>query len=89
VVSRVLDVALERPWPSRFPERLLRTPFVDRWQGREDELAADAEARAGFRAAVAAGDYSVVPLDAGEGVGSLTAVRPAAEVVAALAGAPR
>ncbi len=89
VVSRVLDVALERPWPSRFPERLLRTPFVDRWQGREDELAADAEARAEFRAAVAAGDYSVVPLDAGEGVGSLTAVRPAAEVVAALAGAPR
>ncbi|QBE48187.1 NAD(P)H-dependent flavin oxidoreductase [Leucobacter triazinivorans] len=84
-VSRVLDVALERPWPSRFPERLLRTPFVDRWQGREDELAADAEARAAFRAAVAAADYSVVPLDAGQGVGSVTAVRPAAEVVAALA----
>lgn len=84
VVSRVLDVALERPWPPRFPERLLRTPFVDRWQGREDELAADAEARAEFRAAVAAGDYSVVPLDAGEGVGSLAAVRPASEVVAAL-----
>ncbi|PRI10083.1 NAD(P)H-dependent flavin oxidoreductase [Leucobacter massiliensis] len=86
LVSRVLDVALERPWPSRFPERLLRTPFVECWHGREAELAADAEARAEFRAAVAAADYATVPLDAGQGVGALTAVRTAAEVVAELAG---
>ena len=85
LVSRVLDVALERPWPERFPERLIRTPFVDRWHGREDELAADAGARAAFREAVAAGDHSVVPLDAGTGVGALRAVRPAADVLAALA----
>ncbi|MFV0432396.1 MAG: NAD(P)H-dependent flavin oxidoreductase [Leucobacter sp.] len=80
-VSRVLDVGLERPWPKRFSERLLRTPFVERWQGREDQLAADAEARAELRAAVEADDFSVVPLDAGEGVGALTRVRSAAEVV--------
>lgn len=84
VVSRVLDVALERPWPERFPERLLRTEFVDRWHGREAELAADADARAEFRAAVAAGDYSVVPLDAGLAVTALTRQLAAAEVVAAL-----
>ena len=84
VVTRVYDVALGRPWPKRFPERLLRTPFVDRWHGREDELAGDAEARATFAAAAEAGDYSIIPVDAGEGVGSVTRVRPAAELVALL-----
>lgn len=81
-VSRVLDVALERPWPEHVPERLVRTAFVDRWQGREEELARDGAARAEFRAALAAADYSVVPVDAGEGVGALRESLPAAEVIA-------
>ncbi|UOQ56156.1 nitronate monooxygenase [Leucobacter allii] len=86
LVSRVYDVALGRPWPARFPERLIRTPFVDRWHGREDALAADEAARAEFRAAAAAGDYRVVPVDAGTGVDALTEERSAAEVLAALTG---
>lgn len=86
VVSRVLDVALDRPWPEHYPERLLRTPFVARWQGREDELAVDERAKAEFRAALAAQDYGVVPVDAGEGVGELIAVRTAAAVIRELSG---
>lgn len=88
LVSRVLDVALGRPWPARFPERLLRTEFVERWQGREEELAKDPDALAAFRAAYAAEDFSIVPIDAGEGVGRLTEVRSAAEIVAELLGEP-
>ncbi|MEJ6490741.1 nitronate monooxygenase [Leucobacter sp. USCH14] len=84
LVTRVYDVALGRPWPERFPERLLRTPFIDRWHGREDALANDSVARAEFAAAAEAGDHAIVPVDAGEGVGSITRVRPAAEVVALL-----
>ena len=86
IVSRVLDVALDRPWPAHYPERLLRTPFVARWQGREDELAVDERAKAEFRAALAAQDYGVVPLDAGEGVGALVAVRTADAVIQELSG---
>lgn len=86
VVSRVMDVALERPWPDRFPERMLRTPFVARWHGREAALAADDAAKAEFRAAAASEDFSVLPLDAGLGVGRLDRERSAAEVVAELAG---
>lgn len=85
IVSRVLDVALDLPWPARFPERLLRTPFVEQWQGHEEALAADAVARAAFREAYAADDFQVVPLDAGMGVGALTAVESADAVVARLA----
>ncbi len=81
MVSRVLDVALERPWPERIPERLLRTPFVERWDGREAVLAADAEARAAFREAYAAQDFSVVPIDAGMGVGALNEELSAAAVI--------
>lgn len=88
VVSRVLDVALDRPWPERFPERLLKTAFVDEWSGREDELAHDEPAKSRFREALALEDYSVVPLDAGEGVGALVAERSAAEVLADLTPQP-
>ena len=86
IVSRVLDIALDRPWPAHYPERLLRTPFVERWQGREDELAADESAKAEFRAALAAQDYGVVPVDAGEGVGALAEVQTAAVVLQELSG---
>lgn len=85
LVTRVYDVVLGRPWPERLPERLVPTPFIERWQGREDELARDEAARAEFRAAVAADDYSVVPVDAGEGVTALEEERTAAEVVQELA----
>lgn len=84
LVSRVMDVALDRPWPERFPERLLRTEFVERWQGREAELAVNEAAKAEFRAAAEAEDFSVLPLDAGLGVGAITEVRPAGDVVRSL-----
>lgn len=88
-VTRVEDIALGYPWPERFPERVVRTDFIDRWQGREEELAVDEAARAEFRAAAQAGDLSVVPVNAGRGVGLLREARPAAEVVAALMGEER
>lgn len=86
LVSRVYDVALERPWPARFPERLIPTPFISEWQGREDELAANEAAKREFRAACEAGDFTVVPVDAGQGVDHVTRVRPAREVLRELAG---
>lgn len=86
LVTRVYDVALDRPWPARFPERLIPTPFVTKWQGREDELAANETAKREFRAASQASDFTVVPVDAGQGVDHVTSVRPAAEVLGELAG---
>lgn len=84
MVSRIADVALGNPWPEQVPERVLRTEFVERWQGREQELTEDEAARAEFRAAAAAADYSVVPLNAGEGVTALVTEQSAAHVIAVL-----
>ncbi|WP_083889347.1 NAD(P)H-dependent flavin oxidoreductase [Nocardia pneumoniae] len=81
VLTRAYDVGMELPWPTRFPARVLRTEFTDRWTGREDELAADRSARAALAAAIAADDPAVAPIDAGQGVGLVTAVEPVARVL--------
>lgn len=88
VTTRAFDVALQYPWPVHLPERVLRNDFVDRYDGREDAIEADA--RAELTAAVSAGDYRRAPINAGQGVGMVRASRPAAEVIADLcAGAER
>lgn len=81
VLTRAYDVGMELPWPAKFPARVLRTGFTDRWTGREEELAMDAAAKRALTAALAADDPAVAPIDAGQGVGSITSVEPAARVL--------
>lgn len=81
VTTRVFDVALGYAWPSKFPSRVLRNDFSDQWSRREGVLASDAAARAGLAEAIAADDRRIAHVDAGQGVGLLTDVRQAAEVV--------
>ncbi len=82
VTTRVFDLALGYPWPPSLPERVLRNDFSDRWDGGEDAL--DRAASDRLAAAIAAEDFTVAPINAGQGVGALTAVRSAADVVAQL-----
>jgi nitronate monooxygenase len=84
IYTRVFDVAQGIPWPSPYGGRALANRFTERWHGREADLAADGAARDELSAAKAAGDYSVAYIYAGEGVGSVTHERPAAEVVASI-----
>lgn len=79
--TTVFDTVLELPWPERFPSRVLRNDITRIWAGREAELRADAEARAGAAARVRAGDPTAVPVDAGQGVGAVTAVEPVARII--------
>jgi nitronate monooxygenase len=76
VLTRVYDVAQDIPWPERFPGRALRTPFTDRWQGREDELAGDRASAAGDM-----GEYDY----AGQGVGAIHSIESAGDLVEHLA----
>ena len=82
VLTRVFDIAQGYPWPSSLPERVLRNNFSDRWHGHEDALSADPGAAADLARAIAAQDYDQAPINAGQSVGELTAVRPAADVIA-------
>lgn len=80
-LTRVLDVARGVPWPQRYPGRALRNDFLDKWRGKEAELAQDEAARAGYREAVERGDLSAVPVWASEAIDLVTDVVPAADIV--------
>ncbi|MBW0013648.1 nitronate monooxygenase [Mycobacterium sp.] len=80
VVTRVFDVAKGRPWPARFPSRVLANDFVVRWTGREDSL--DPRACDELAAAVAADDRRIAPVDAGQGVGMVSDDASVGEVIA-------
>jgi nitronate monooxygenase len=87
VYGRVFDIGQRTAWPEQFGGRALRNAYFDRWVGREDELAADDEAHRAVVAARQQLDPEIAPIYAGQGVGELTEVRSAADVVRHLAGA--
>ncbi len=80
--TRVFDVVRGHEWPEPYTGRALRNRFLERWEGREDELAAglDAEGRA-FREAVSEGDFETAMVWAGEAVDLISEVADAAELV--------
>ncbi len=59
--STVLDIARGSRWPSKYPARTLGHPFLERWRGQEDQLAADADATAAYHDGVARGDLLPQP----------------------------
>jgi nitronate monooxygenase len=83
--SSVLDIARGSRWPREFTERTLHHPFHDAWRDREDELAASAEAIAGYRRGVASGELPPQPVWASQAIDLITGLRPAADLVADIA----
>jgi nitronate monooxygenase len=81
VTTRVFDIGLGYPWPARFPERVIRSEFWERWAGREVTLQEDREEASRFVAGRALGATHV---DAGQGVGGITESHSAADVVGQL-----
>ncbi len=84
VMTRLFDIALEYPWPSEYPERILRDAIWERWRGQEEQLKTDREAASEFVAAYRAEGHGAVHVNAGQGVGAVTRVRTASEVVSQL-----
>ncbi|MFE6546794.1 NAD(P)H-dependent flavin oxidoreductase [Streptomyces sp. NPDC057746] len=83
--SRVLDIARSSPWPSRYTARTLGHPYLDRWRGREAELAANTEVQRAYQEDVARGEVPPLPVWAGEAVDLITDLPPAADLVDSLA----
>lgn len=73
IYTRVYDRVTGKAWPKEFGGRALRTPFLEQWTGREDELVANESARAQFD--------PKEKIYAGQSVGLLHDVRPAAQIV--------
>ncbi len=80
--TRVFDVIREHVWPQPFTGRAIRNSFMERWDGREDDLSAALDEEIpGFRAAVRDGDFDRAMIWAGEGVDVISDVAPAGELV--------
>jgi nitronate monooxygenase len=88
--TRIFDIGQGRPWPARFPSRVLANDFAVRWAGREAALVDDPDARAELTAGIVGDDPRIAPVDAGQGVWMVTGVAPAGQVIEELcAGAKR
>ncbi|MEO3754438.1 nitronate monooxygenase [Streptomyces sp. B6B3] len=83
--STVLDIARGSRWPSKYPARTLGHPHLDRWRGREAELAADPRARQAYEDDVARGVVPPLPVWAGEAVDLITDLPSAEDLVTAMA----
>ena len=81
--TRVFDLIRGYAWPPVYPGRALRNGFMERWDGRESDLADAVEAeRAGYQAAARDGDYDTAVVWAGEAVDLINSVESASALVA-------
>src|SRR4029079_2772935 len=83
--SSVLDIVRDSRWPSEYTARTLGHPYLDRWRGRETELAADSQAKQDYHHDVTRGAIPPLPVWAGEAVHLITDVPFAAALVTTLA----
>ncbi len=80
--SQVMDLARKLDWPPRYTARVLRNAFIERWHGREAELAAVAdEVAAKYRKAWAEGDPEGSNTFVGEVAGLIHDIEPAADII--------
>ncbi len=80
--TRVFDVVRQHAWPLPYTGRAIRNQFMERWEGRENDLSAALDEEiSGFRVAVRDGDFDTAMIWAGEGVDVISDVAPAGELV--------
>ena len=85
--TRVYDVVRRLDWPAEYDERALGNSFLDTWHGNEEQLSASLpDAVATYETAVAAEDFDSAAMLVGEAVGRVREIRPAADIVADMAG---
>jgi len=77
IYTRVYDRVSGKAWPSEFGGRALRTPFLEKWTGREDALLQDNDAVAHYD--------PKEKIYAGQSVGLLHQVQPADQIVREIA----
>ena len=82
VLTDVFDIAVGMPWPEEVSGRAIRNQFVERWEGREDELRAWAiEHRDEYRSLGADAEIAEKAIWAGEAASFVTGLEFAGDVV--------
>src|SRR3954447_12332472 len=82
----IFDLSRDNVWPAPFTGRCLVNDHARRWIGREVELMQNVAAvAADYAAAKAAGNFDIAAVIAGEAVGLIHDIPPAAEIVERIA----
>jgi nitronate monooxygenase len=82
VRSIIFDLSRNNVWPAPFNGRCLINDHARRWMGREVELLQNVNAVAAeYAAAWAAGNFDIAAVIAGEAVGLIHDIPPAAEII--------
>lgn len=81
VLTRAFDVAQGLAWPQQYPGRALRNRFTDQWHSSIEMLSEVKDARQQLADAIAAKNYDLAFIYAGEAVGLVNKQQPAAEVI--------
>ena len=78
----IFDLSRNNVWPAPFTGRCLINEHARRWMGREVELMQNVSAVAAeYAAAKAAGNFDIAAVIAGEAVGLIHDIPPAAEII--------
>ena len=78
----IFDITRKNVWPPPFTGRCLVNDHVRRWAGREAELLQNVDAVAAeYAAASAAGNFDIAAVIAGQAVGLIHDIPPAAEII--------
>lgn len=81
VLTRAFDVAQGLAWPPQYPGRALRNRFTDQWHSQIDALPQANEARRQLTEAIAAKNYDLAFIYAGQAVGLVNQQQSAADVI--------
>jgi nitronate monooxygenase len=80
--THLADIVRELPWPQEFTARIQRNGFVNRWHGRESDLAQQVAIEGPrYLQAFADGDPEDTGVWFGEAAGLIDAIEPAATIV--------
>ena len=76
------DIVRNLPWPTEFTARVQRNAFIERWDGRETELASAAATEAPpYLQAFAEGDPDKTAVWFGEAAGLIHEIEPSARII--------
>ncbi|MBF6614607.1 MAG: nitronate monooxygenase [Chloroflexi bacterium] len=81
ILTRAFDVAQGLAWPPQYPGRALHNRFTEQWHAHIDALPQASAARQQLAEAIAAKNYDLAYIYAGEAVGLVKQEQPAADVI--------
>ncbi len=81
ILTRAFDVAQGLAWPPQYPGRALRNAFTDEWHDHLDALPHDAGARQRLTEAIAAKNYDLAHIYAGQAVGLVSQQQSAGDII--------